>query len=60
VAGLEPCSGAVAGAIIFVTRENYLADAGLPVQLVIGAIFIDCILLFCRGVVGEIEHLMKR
>ena len=58
--GLGTLFGPVAGAIIFVTLENYLADSGLPVQLVIGAIFIGCILLFRRGVVGEIEHLMKR
>jgi branched-chain amino acid transport system permease protein len=58
--GLGTLFGPVAGAIIFVTLENYLADSGLPVQLVIGAIFIGCILLFRRGVVGEIENLFKR
>jgi branched-chain amino acid transport system permease protein len=58
--GLGTLFGPVAGAVIFVTLENYLADSGLPVQLVIGAIFIGCILLFRRGVVGEIEHLLKR
>lgn len=58
--GLGTLFGPVAGAIIFVTLENYLADSGLPVQLVIGAIFIGCILLFRRGVVGEIEHLLER
>jgi branched-chain amino acid transport system permease protein len=58
--GLGTLFGPVAGAIIFVALENYLADSGLPVQLVIGAIFIGCILLFRRGVVGEIEHLIKR
>ena len=58
--GLGTLFGPVAGAIIFVTLENYLADSGLPVQLLIGAIFIGCIMLFRRGVVGEIEHLMKR
>lgn len=50
----------VAGGVVFVTLENYLADSGLPVQLVIGAIMIGCILLFRRGIVGGIEHLIRR
>jgi branched-chain amino acid transport system permease protein len=58
--GLGTMFGPVAGAVIFVALENYLADSGLPVQLVIGAIFIGCILLFRRGVVGEIENLFRR
>jgi branched-chain amino acid transport system permease protein len=58
--GIGTRFGPVAGAIIFVTLENYLADSGLPVQLFIGAIMIGCIVLFRRGVVGEIEHLMRR
>ncbi|MET0606748.1 MAG: branched-chain amino acid ABC transporter permease [Beijerinckiaceae bacterium] len=58
--GLGALFGPVAGAIVFVTLENYLADSGLPVQLVIGAIFILCIVLFRRGIVGEIEHFVRR
>lgn len=58
--GLGTLFGPVAGAVIFVALENYLADSGLPVQMVIGAIFIVCILLFRRGVVGEIEHRIQR
>jgi branched-chain amino acid transport system permease protein len=56
--GLGTLFGPVAGAIFFVALENYLADSGLPVQLVIGAIVIGCILLFRRGLVGEIENLL--
>ena len=58
--GLGTLFGPVAGAVIFVTLENYLADSGLPVQLVIGAVFIACILLFRRGVVGEAEQFLRR
>lgn len=58
--GLGTLFGPVAGALVFVMLENYLADSGLPVQLVIGAIFILCILLFRRGVIGEIERLVLR
>ena len=58
--GLGALFGPVAGAIVFVALENYLADSGLPVQLVIGAVVIRCILLFRRGIVGEIENLLTR
>jgi branched-chain amino acid transport system permease protein len=58
--GLGTLFGPFVGAAVFVTLENYLADSGLPVQLVIGAVFILCILLFRRGLVGEIEHFFRR
>jgi branched-chain amino acid transport system permease protein len=58
--GLGTLFGPVAGAALFVALENYLADSGLPVQLVIGTIFILSILLFRRGIVGEIEHLIRK
>jgi len=38
--------------------QFYLADSGLPIQAVIGAIFIVCILLFRRGIVGEITEML--
>jgi branched-chain amino acid transport system permease protein len=40
--------------------QFYLADSGLPIQMVIGAIFVFCILVFRQGVVGEINRLMGR
>jgi branched-chain amino acid transport system permease protein len=56
--GLGTLWGPVVGALIVVTLEDYLADAGLPIEAVIGAIFILCILLFRRGVVGELQALL--
>ncbi len=53
--GLGTLLGPFVGALMVVTLENYLADSGLPVQAVIGGIFILCILLFRRGVVGEAQ-----
>ncbi len=53
--GLGTLLGPFVGALIVVTLENYLADSGLPIQAVIGAIFIACILLFRRGIVGEAQ-----
>ena len=58
--GLGTLLGPFAGALVTVTLENYLADSGLPVQAVIGAIFILCILLFRRGLMGEAQALIER
>ena len=58
--GLGTLFGPVVGAALVVTMEDYLADSGLPINAVIGAIFILCILLFRRGIVGEIQHRLGR
>jgi branched-chain amino acid transport system permease protein len=50
--------GPVVGAVLVEMLEFYLADSGLPIQAVIGAIFIVCILLFRRGIVGEIANVL--
>lgn len=50
-------SGPVIGAAIVDTLQFYLADSGLPIQAVTGAIFVVCILLFRRGIVGELDRL---
>jgi branched-chain amino acid transport system permease protein len=52
--------GPVVGAVLVVSLDEFLAESGLPIQAVIGAIFICCVLLFRRGIVGEIAHLLKR
>ncbi|MGZ5842938.1 MAG: branched-chain amino acid ABC transporter permease, partial [Xanthobacteraceae bacterium] len=58
--GLGTFWGPVVGAIVVVTLEDYLADSGLPIDMTIGAIFIVCILLFRRGVVGELQAVLSR
>jgi branched-chain amino acid transport system permease protein len=40
--------------------QNYLAQLGAWVTVVQGAIFVLCVLLFRRGIVGEIGHLLKK
>jgi branched-chain amino acid transport system permease protein len=52
--------GPVVGGITVEMLQFYLADSGLPIQAVTGAIFVVCILLFRRGIVGEIERLRQR
>ena len=58
--GLGTVYGPVAGALILVTLENYLAQLGAWVTVVQGAIFVVCVLVFRRGVVGEFEALLIR
>jgi len=52
--GMGTLTGPVVGAALVVTLENYLAATNLPVPVVIGAIFVVCVLLFRRGIAGEI------
>jgi branched-chain amino acid transport system permease protein len=58
--GLGTTVGPVVGAFITVTMENYLAQFGSWITIIQGAIFVLCVLVFRRGVVGEIERLFRR
>jgi branched-chain amino acid transport system permease protein len=41
--------------------QNYLADLGSWVTIIMGGTFVVCVLVFRRGIVGEIEHrLLKK
>ena len=49
--------GPVVGANVVVTLQEYLSDlVGSWVSVIIGAIFVVCVLLFRRGFVGEIHR----
>jgi branched-chain amino acid transport system permease protein len=39
--------------------QNYLAGFGQWVTVIQGVIFVICVLLFRRGIVGEIAHLLR-
>ena len=57
--GLGTIFGPVVGALIVVSMENYLAQFGSWVTVTQGAIFVVCVLLFRRGVIGELGGLLK-
>jgi branched-chain amino acid transport system permease protein len=59
VGGLGTMFGPVAGGVIVVGMQNYLADFGEWVTVIQGVIFVVCVLLFRRGVIGEIAHLLR-
>src|SRR5262245_52751944 len=58
--GLGTVFGPVAGALVVVALENYLAQLGAWVTVVQGAIFVVCVLTFRRGVVGEPARLLGK
>ncbi len=59
VGGLGTVFGPVAGAFIIVSMQNYLASFGEWVTVIQGVIFVVCVLLFRRGVIGELAHLLR-
>jgi branched-chain amino acid transport system permease protein len=59
VGGLGTVFGPVVGALFVVTLENYLTKIGQWVFVVQGIIFVACVLLFRRGIVGEIAHALR-
>jgi len=58
--GLGTVFGPVAGAFILIGLENYLAQLGAWFTIVQGAIFVVCVLIFRRGVVGELGRLLRK
>ena len=51
--GIGTIFGPIFGGAFIVTVQNYLSTTGFPVTVLTGLIFIVCVLLFRRGVVGE-------
>jgi branched-chain amino acid transport system permease protein len=52
--GMGTLYGPVVGAVVVVAMQNYLAQYGEWVTVIQGAVFVACVLLFRRGIVGEI------
>jgi len=59
VGGLGTLFGPVAGAFFMVTLENYLTTIGQWVFVVQGLIFVVCVLLFRRGIIGELAGKLR-
>ena len=60
VGGMGTVFGPIVGAAIIVAMQNYLAGFGEWVLVIQGAIFVVTVLLFRRGIVGEIAALAGR
>ena len=57
--GMGTVLGPVVGAFLVAAIQQYLAAYGAWVSIFQGIIFVACVLLFRRGIVGEIIHLMR-
>ena len=58
--GMGTIFGPVAGALVIITLENYLAQLGAWFTVTEGLIFVACVLTFRRGIVGELSRWLKR
>jgi len=59
VGGLGTIFGPVAGAFVIIAMQNYLNALDQWVTVIQGAIFVVCVLLFRRGIIGEMAHLLR-
>ncbi|HLX82206.1 MAG TPA: branched-chain amino acid ABC transporter permease [Burkholderiales bacterium] len=60
IGGVGTLLGPVVGAFTVVTLQNQLAELEGWVTVIQGAIFVVCVLAFRRGVVGEVDHWLKK
>jgi branched-chain amino acid transport system permease protein len=58
--GMGTIIGPALGASIVVTMQNYLSGLGSWVTIIMGSTFVVCVLVFRRGIVGEIEHRLTK
>lgn len=58
--GIGTMVGPMVGATLVVTLQNTLATSGFPVTIATGLIFMVCVLVFRRGIVGEIYTRLPR
>lgn len=57
--GMGTVFGPVIGAVVIVAMQNYLAQYGQWVTVIQGVIFVACVLLFRKGIIGEIAAKLK-
>jgi branched-chain amino acid transport system permease protein len=57
--GIGTIFGPIVGALIVVAMQYYLASFGAWVIVIQGGIFVVCVLVFRRGIVGELAHRLK-
>jgi branched-chain amino acid transport system permease protein len=57
--GIGTIFGPVVGALIVVAMQYYLAPFGAWVIVIQGAIFVVCVLVFRRGIIGELAFRLK-
>src|ERR1700704_4177822 len=59
VGGLGTIFGPVAGAFVIIAMQNYRNALDQWVTVIQGVIFVACVLLFRRGIIGEVAHYFR-
>ena len=57
--GMGTLFGPAAGAVVVVTLQNYLAGFGAWITIITGTIFVACVLIFRRGILGELNRVLQ-
>lgn len=62
VGGVGTLMGPVVGAGVIVTMQNYLStgDLGNYIHIIMGAVFVVCVLAFRSGIVGQLQKFKQR
>lgn len=60
VGGLGTVFGPVVGALTVGALSHQLSSFGSWVQVILGVIFVICVLVFRRGIIGELERLVRK
>lgn len=60
VGGLGTVFGPVVGALLVGSLSHELGSFGSWVQVILGVIFVVCVLTFRRGIIGELERLTRK
>ena len=58
--GMGTILGPSVGAALVIVMQNRFATSDFPVTVIVGVIFVFCVLLFRRGIVGEAIRLLRR
>ena len=56
IGGIGTMLGPLVGAGIVIALQNRLATSAFPVTIITGLVFMLCVMLFRRGLIGELAH----
>jgi branched-chain amino acid transport system permease protein len=57
--GMGTILGPIVGAFLVILLQNFLSGSQWPVTVVLGAIFVACVLVFRRGIIGELARIFR-
>ncbi|MBB5536101.1 branched-chain amino acid ABC transporter permease [Rhizobium giardinii] len=58
--GMGTLIGPIVGSTLVVGLEHFLSTSGLPITFIIGLVFVICVMMFRRGVFGELKLFVDR